>query len=90
MVFVAVTADHRGDRRAPVAALRSVAVVPQPGHQRFPRLGDLADAPPGARRLAGEPEARKRRADDMKSIFDASTVCGRVGERLNDLVELDD
>src|SRR5271156_7152185 len=49
-----VSADLRCDGRAPVAALRAVAVIAKAQHERLPGFGDLADAPPGLRRLAPE------------------------------------
>jgi hypothetical protein len=75
------TADLRGDRGAPVAALRAVPVVAEAPHQRLPRLGDPFDTPAGARRLPGEAVSRQRRTHDVES---------RGGQRFDHLVELDD
>ena len=85
-----VAADLRGDRRAPVAALGAVALVAQADHQRLPCPGDPADAPARRGRLAGEAVAGQRRADHVKGVLGAPAVCGRVGQRPDHLVELDD
>ena len=42
-VLGVVVADARGDDRAPVAALRAVALVAEAGHQLGPRRGDALD-----------------------------------------------
>ena len=84
----AVSAELRGDGRAPVATLGAVAVVAEALHQRLPSLGDLLHAPPGTAGLAGEAISRKRRAHDMEGVFGASGR--RIGQRLNHLVELHD
>ncbi len=55
-------ADHRRDRRAPVTALRHVAVVAESRHQRGERRTDPLDAPARRRRPTGEPEARQATA----------------------------
>ena len=41
-------------------------------------------------RLAGEAEAGQRRGDDVEGVRGVAAVRGRVGERLDHLVELDD
>src|SRR5258708_3998408 len=72
--------QHRGDERAPVAALRAEALVAEHAHQLGKALGDLLDA---KARLAGAERkrvARKRRCDHREAL----------GEKRNQLEELDD
>jgi len=52
-------ADEIGDGRTPVATLRAVVQVPEPGHQLRPRIGDALLSPTGAVGLAAEPVARQ-------------------------------
>ena len=83
-------AERPGHGRAPVTTLCEVAVVSEAGHQHCPCIGDAFDTPARRRRLAREPETRQRRADHVKRIARLTSVVGRVGQRLDDLVELDD
>ena len=45
---------------------------------------------PGARRLVAEAEAGQRRRHDVERVGRVTAVGGRIGERLDHLVELDD
>ena len=83
-------ADRRRHRRAPVAALRAVARIAQALHQLGPGRGDAVDAPAGGRGLAGEAEARQRRADHVEGIGGVAAMRDRIDQRLDHLVELDD
>ena len=83
--------DARGDARAPVAALRAVAVVAEARHQLGPRGARCAATfQPGLRRPVAEAVARQRRAHDVERVGRVAAVRDRIGERADDLVELDD
>ena len=82
--------DDRRDGGAPVAALRDIAVVPESGHQSGKCGADALDAPTSGRRTTGEAEAGQRRRDDMERVGRVAAERGRVGQRLEHLVELDD
>ena len=82
--------DARADARAPVAAGRAVAGVPEPPHQLDPRAGYPLDAPPRRGRLVAEAVARQRRADHVEGIGWVAAVGDRVRQRPDDLEELDD
>ncbi len=60
--------ERRGDDRAPVAALRAVALVAETRHQLLPRVGDAQDVPAGLRRRARPAVAGDRRADDVERV----------------------
>ena len=79
--------DSGGHGSAPIAALGEVAVVADMPHQGIPYVGDLADAPAGGRRLAGEAVAGQRRAHDVKRIRWVVAGSG-IGQRHDHFVEL--
>ena len=81
--------DGAGDDGPPVTALGDVAVIAEPCHEARPLRSDLFRAPTGSGGFAREAEAGKRRAHHVKGIFRLATVLARVGERLDDLQELD-
>ena len=83
-------ADHVGDDRAPVAALRGELLVAEAPHQRDPGAGDALGAPAGRGRLAGEAVAGHRRDHQMEGVRGAAAMGGRVGQRSDDLELLDD
>src|ERR1700730_13504400 len=53
-VLRVLLADARRDARPPVAALRTVALVAEPGHQPGPGAGDPFHVPAGPGRLVAE------------------------------------
>ncbi len=83
-------ADGRGDLGAPVAALGAVAGVAEPAHQLVPGVGDLLGPPARPAGLAAEAVAGQRRADHVESVRGVAAVRRRIGERPDDLAELDD
>ncbi len=84
-------AAHRvGDGGAHVAALGDVAVIAEAAHQLRPRHRDAAGGPAELGRLAREAVARQGREHQMERVLGASAVRGRVGERADDLEQLDD
>ena len=77
--------------RAPVAALRAVAVVAELGHQlSFERAATRRMSQPVLVRRAREPVAGHRRAHDVERVGRVAAVRRRVGERADDVEELDD
>ena len=73
-------AQHRGDERAPVAALRAEALVAEHvGHQLGERLRDLHHAEARLARLEGQRVARQRRRHDRELL----------GQQRDQLVELE-
>ena len=66
-----------------------VADIPKPIHQHRPGFCDPIDAPAGGRRLGREAEAGQRRADDVKRVGGVAAKRGRIGQRLDHLVEFD-
>ncbi len=83
-------ADHVGDLRAPVAALRDVSRVAEASHQDDPGVGDVDRAPAGGRRLPRVPVAGHRRDHHVEGVLGAAAVGGRVGQRADDVEHLDD
>src|SRR5215218_4592682 len=81
--------DECADARPPVAALRAVALVAEPGHQPGPRGRDPLDVPAPLRRLVAEAIAGKRGAHHMKGVGRVAAVGGGVGQRPEHLQELD-
>ena len=83
-------ADPRRDLRAPVAALRAVARVPEARHQLDERACDARDVP-AARRASG-PRSRSRAATARSrgTRRRRAAVRLRVGEARDDVEELDD
>ena len=82
-----IDARHGG---TPVAALGEVAAVAEARHQNRPGTGDPLHTPSRCCGLAGEPEPGQRGADHVERVGGVATVLGRIGERLDHLVELDD
>ncbi len=87
-VGVPLAEVHR-DERSPVAALRSVALVAEPVHELVPGGRDVLGSPAGRGGLAAEPEAWQRRADHVEGVGGVAPVLDWVGQRPDDLVELD-
>ena len=83
-------ADHVGDLRAPIAALRDVPRVPEAPHQDDPRVRDVDGIPALRRRLGGEPVAGHRRDHHVERVVRAAAVRRRVGERADHAEHLDD
>src|SRR5437660_10547226 len=83
-------AELDGDDRAPVSALRAVAVVAEMGHELRERIRD----PPGVpTRLVGRPGKRvagNRRAHDVERVGGVPAVRTRIRQGADDLDELDD
>ena len=84
-------AAHRvGDDGAHVATLGDVAGVAEAVHQLRPGLPDAAGVPADLGRLAREAVAGQRRQHEVERVLGASALRGRVGERTDDLEQLDD
>ena len=79
-----------GDGGAHVAALGDVAGVAEAVHQLRPRLRDAAGVPADLGRLAGKAVAGYGRQHEVERILGAAAVRGRVGQRADDLEQLDD
>ena len=82
-------AERGRDRRAPIAALRAIARVTEPIHQHRPGRCDAVDTPAGRRRLGREAEAGQRRTNHVERVGRVAAMRGRIGQRLDHLVELD-
>ena len=81
----------RGDERAPVPALRPVALVAE--HVAHQRVHDLADRPrvhPGLARRLGERIAGKGRGHDVERIAGFAAVPLGMGQHPDDPVELEE
>ena len=61
-------AQLRADKRAPITALRAVALIAQALHQLSPRRGDARRGPSGLVRRPREPEARDRGDHQVKGV----------------------
>ena len=84
-------ASHRvSDVGADIAALGDVPVVAEPVHQLSPGSPHAAWVPAEHRRLAGEAEAGQGREHKVERVLGVSAVCGRVGERFDDVYLLND
>ena len=84
-------AAHRvRDGGAHVAALGDVARVAEAVHQLRPRAGDAAGLPAELGRLAREAVAGQGRQHQVECVLGAAAVRGRVGQRADDLQQLDD
>ncbi len=84
-------ACHRvGDGGALVTALGDVAAIAEAGHQLRPGLRDAGGIPAEVRRLVGEAVAGQRRQHEVEGVLGASAVRRRVGQRADDLEELQD
>jgi len=82
---------HRvGDDGAYVAALGDVAGVAQAGHELGPRLGEAGGVPTELGWRGREAVPGERRQHEVKGVLGATAVRGRVGERADDLEQLDD
>ena len=79
-----------GDERSPIAALRDKPVVAEALHQHGPRFRDARRIPAGFGRLAGKAVARHRRDHDVERVGLGAAVRRGVGERIDDLQQLDD
>ena len=82
-------AEVRCDERSEVAALRAVALVPQPAHQLGERPGDPVAVPTRLTGRPGEPEARQRRDNQVKGVCRVAPVRLRVAKRPDHVEELD-
>lgn len=78
------------DDRAPVAALRDKARVPQALHQLHRGAGDVLGSPSACVWLAGEPVARHRRDHDIERVLGAAAVRRRIREGADDAQHLHD
>jgi hypothetical protein len=76
--------------RAPVAALHPVPPVSDTSHQRGERGGYPLELPASPHRRPGQAEARDARQHQVHSVSGVAAVRPRVGERADDLGELDD
>ena len=83
-----LAADAGADAGSPVAALRAVAPVAEPGHQLRPGGGDPLDAPTRPRGLPAETVARQRRAHHVERVGRGAAMGDRVGQRPDHLQEL--
>ena len=90
-------ASPRRDDGSPVAALHAIgpAIVELLVNQRVPQAGDGARADRAgaavvADRRAGEAVARQRRRDDVEGVERIAAVVLGMGERVDDVQELDD
>ena len=75
--------------RAPVAALRAVAVVAEARHQLRPRLRDALHVPARLRRDARPAVARKRRRDDVEVFAERFDHVEELGDRARPAVRDD-
>ena len=82
--------DVHRHRRAPITALGRVARVAEPQHQVRPGAGDALHVPSGAGRLIGESVARQRRGNHVERVGGIAPERGRIRQRLNDFMELND
>ncbi len=82
--------DPGRDLRTPVAALRAVAVVPEPRHQRDEGTGDPGDVPAARPRGLREAVARQRRRDDVERVLRLTAERLRGREPGDDVEELHD
>src|SRR5262249_16693973 len=72
------------------AARGDVVRVAEATHQLRPGARDAAGVPADRGRLAGEAVARYGRQHEVERVLGTSAVRGRVGERADDLEQLDD
>ena len=86
----ALAAHRVRDSGAHVTALRDVARVAQPLHQRRPRARDAAGIPAELGRRAGEAVAGQGRQHQVEGVLGAAAVRRRVGERADGVEQLDD
>ena len=81
-------AERSGHCGAPVATLCAIARVAQTVHQRSPGRRDMIDAPTDSHWLGRKAKARQRRANHVKGVSAVAAMGGRIGQRLDHLVEL--
>jgi hypothetical protein len=81
-------ADAQGDGRAPVTALREVAVVAEAAHQLGPGPRDPPGVPARVARMRREPEPGDGRDDQVEGVARRTAVPDRVGQRLDHVEEL--
>ena len=83
-------AAHRvGDACTHVPALGDIAGVTETAHQRRPRPRGPAQVPADLGRLAREAVPGQRRQHEIERVLGVAVVCGWVGERADDLEQLD-
>ena len=85
-----LAAHHVSDGGADVAALGDVAGVAEAVHQLRPGEPDAAGVPAEFGWLAGEAVAGQGGQHQVERVLGAPAVRGRVGERADDLEQLDD
>src|SRR5919206_381184 len=73
------------DRIPPIAALRDKSGVAETLHQHGPGACDALRIPAGRGRLAGKAVARNRGDDDIERVRRTPTICGRIGQWIDDL-----
>jgi hypothetical protein len=81
--------DLRRDHPAPIAALRAVARVAQPGHELDECVRDATGVPSALVGRTRERVARDRRAHDVERVLWVAAVRARIGEWADDVEELD-
>ena len=79
-----------GDERAVVAALGAVPLVAEPRHELGQRRGHAPRPPALVTQRRGVAEARQRRHHDVERRGVGRAVAARVGERVDDVEELDE
>jgi hypothetical protein len=78
------------DDRAPVAPLGDVPRVAEPDHELVERAGHPGRTPAGRGRLGGEAVTGHRRQHQVEGVGGLAAVGRRVGERVDNLQQLDD
>ena len=87
---VALRGHHVRDDRAPIAALRDIARVPEALHQHRVGTCDAVGAPASLGRLARKPVARHRRNHHVESVHCLPTMRRGIDQGIDDLQLLDD
>src|SRR5262245_36515564 len=75
---------------SPVAAVCSVSRIAKAAHQLHPYAGDPFRVIASFPWLARKAETWHRGDDNIKTVFDATTIRNRIGERTDDFFVLDD
>ncbi|MCY1231635.1 hypothetical protein D9M72_440920 [compost metagenome] len=88
--FRSLTPEGVADDGAPVTALRDIAVVAEPFHQRVPDHGDPLRIPTGRGWFLRKAEAGDRGNDKMECVLNLAAMSGRVGQRGDDVQQLKD
>ncbi|MCD6059687.1 MAG: hypothetical protein K0Q89_3217 [Thermomicrobiales bacterium] len=83
-------AHERGLERTDVSALDTIALVTESGHQLGECLGDAAVGPSSLTERGRKPVTRNGRNDDMKGIGRIAAVRRGVGQRSDEVHELDE